>query len=55
MDVVNVPVEVAIITNRMFPESTLPKSEFAVLAPSNSRPCRYDSVGKTPFDQTQPN
>jgi hypothetical protein len=37
VDIVNVPLEIAVIANGMFPESTLPQGEFAVGTPSNGR------------------
>ena len=51
VNVIDVPLEISLVPYCVFPESTLPKSEFAVLMPRDRSASLDDSRGEPALDQ----
>jgi hypothetical protein len=54
MDVIDVPFQIALIADGVFPEPALPERVFAVLAPSDWGTCLHDRRREPAFDQVPP-
>ncbi len=54
VDVIEVSLEIPLITDGMFPESTLPQREFPIPAAHDGRARLRDAVGESAFDQPPP-
>jgi hypothetical protein len=50
VDVVDVPLEIAIIADGVLPETALPERDFALDAPNDGYSGRHDGAGEPAFD-----